>query len=155
VANIQQIAAAEDEGWVRNFPARKALILARSFDNDYDEWQNVQDPLVYRLAGRSTEGLPLVSNGLKAPNWQMIVDTSGNPGRRVLRDGYVEVVGHHMWLGQDFFARVGISRTLVMSKLPARELDEGTIAVVLAGTPFVDETSATVQNRARESLFSS
>ena len=50
---------------------------------EYDYWQNAEDLLLYRVAGRAVEGLRLVSNNLPAPLEQKVVDISANPGRRV------------------------------------------------------------------------
>ena len=45
----------------------------------------------------------MVSNGLLYPMTADIVDTSRNPGRSVLRTGYIESVGATMWLGSAFW----------------------------------------------------
>jgi hypothetical protein len=96
------------------------------------------------------------SNGLPHPLDQMIVDTSHNPGRRLLRDGYVEAIGHRMWLGPEFFRRVpGASREAVLSTGHVRvaEAPGGVVEVLAHDTPFVDETTADLQCCLRQLLF--
>ena len=50
------------------------------------------------------------SNGLPPPLDQMEIDTSGNPGRNVLRQGYIEAIGSTMWLGSLFWERTGVDK---------------------------------------------
>ena len=86
----------------------------------------------------------------------MIVDISGNPGRRILRDGYVEAIGHRMWLGPGFFRRVpGASREAVTSAswLKVAERPDGILELVAQEEPFVDASTADLQNRLRRLLF--
>lgn len=133
-----------------------ALVCGRLFDEEYDHWQNAEDPLEYEVAGRSMVGLPLKSNGLPAPLDQMIVDVSRNPGRRVLRTGYVEAIGHRMWLGAEFFRRVpGAAREAITaaSWLQATELPGGTVELLAQEHPFRDESTAELQDRLRALLF--
>jgi hypothetical protein len=102
------------------------------------------------------EGLPMKSNDLPPPLDQMIVDTSRNPGRRILRDGYVEAIGHRMWLGPEFFRRVpGVSREAVLSTpwLKVTERPDGILELVAQDEPFVDDSTADLQNRLRRLLF--
>jgi len=132
------------------------LILARIYDDQYEHWQNAKDPLLFQVAGRSMDGLPMKSNGLPPPLNKVIVDTSANPGRRVLRDGYVEAVGHKMWLGPEFFRRVpGASREAVLASqwLNVTERPDGIFELVAHEEPFVDDTTADMQNRLRRLLF--
>ena len=70
-------------------------------DAEYYHWQNAHDPLQYEAAGKTTDGLPLIDNGLPPPLNQLIVDTSRNPGRRYLRDGFQEAISSPMWLSKD------------------------------------------------------
>ena len=144
-----------ERAWVERFGGQH-LILARGYDKEYEHWQNAEDPLEYEAEGRSMDGLPMRSNDLPPPLAQMIVDTSQNPGRRVLRTGYVEAVGHHMWLGPEFFNRVpGVDRGAVLSAagLQVEELDDGVLELVAHPGPFVDDTTAEVQIRLRALLF--
>lgn len=76
-------------------------------DRDYAFWQNAEDPLQYKAAGKSYEGLPMKSNGLPAPLEQKVIDTSGNPGRWLHRAGYVEAVSSRMWFAEPFWKLTG------------------------------------------------
>jgi len=87
--------------------ATSQLVTARVYNLEYEFWQNASDPLQYTARGRSYEGLSLQSNALPFPLERKVIDTSRNPGRRVLRRGYVEAVGAIMWLGPTFAARTG------------------------------------------------
>lgn len=132
------------------------VISARWIDAEYDHWQNAEDPLLYQVAGRAMEGLPMKSNDLPPPLDQMILDISHNPGRRILRDGYVEAIGYRMWLGQEFFRRVpGSSREAVLSIpwLKITELSDDILEIVAHAEPFVDDSTADLQNRLRRLLF--
>lgn len=132
------------------------IVCARLVDCCFDYWQNAEDPLQYRAAGRPVDGLPMKSNNLPPPLDQMIVDTSRNPGRRVLRDGYVEAVGHRMWIGPEFFRRVpGASREAVASApwLRVSEHPSGILETVASDDLFVDTSTADVQIRLRRLLF--
>src|SRR5262249_16020124 len=82
------------------------LITGRIADAEYEFWQNAEDPLQYDAASRPYDHLPRISNGLPYPLEKQIIDTSRNPGRRVLRRGFVEAIGALMWLGKVFFERV-------------------------------------------------
>jgi len=133
-----------------------SVIFARVADSAYDYWQNAYDPLQFQAAGRSMEGLPMRSNNLPPPLDQMIVDISTNPGRRILRNGYVEAIGHRMWLGQEFFRRVpGVSLESFVSApwLKVTKRQHETYEVVASEEPFVDASTTDVQIRLRRLLF--
>lgn len=142
--------------WGSLVAAMTDVVLARSYDANYDHWQNAEDPLVYRAAGRSMDGLPMKSNGLPFPLEQQVVDTSRNPGRRVLRQGYVEAIGHRMWLGPEYFARVpGADREAIKNAdwLQVTEMENGPLEIIAAAEPFVDDSTADLQDRLRKLLF--
>lgn len=96
--------------WVFPFTKIAGFVQAWVSDIDFDYWQNAQDPMLYEDAGRDFAELSVVSNGLPPPLTQNVIDISSNPGRRVIRDGYVESVGMCMWLSQSFWERVGERR---------------------------------------------
>ena len=135
---------------------RMPLVVARFYDEDYEYWQNADDPLEYEAEGRSMAGLPMKSNGLPFPLEQQVVDTSRNPGRRVLRQGYVEAIGHRMWLGPEYFARVpDADRDGVAAAdwLQVTEIENGILEIIAADEPFTDDTTADLQHRLRKLLF--
>lgn len=132
------------------------VVSVRWMDATYDYWQSVDDPLLFVLAGRPTDGLPTRHNGLPPPLDQIVIDTTHNPGRTIVRDGYVEAIGHKMWLGPEFFRRVPGSSLGSLCEAPwARisDLPDGLVEVVSSDEPFVDETSLDVQYALRRLLF--
>ena len=132
------------------------LVSACLFDVEFEYWQNAFDPLQFKAGGRSMDGLPMKSNGLPYPLERQVVDTSRNPGRRVIRQGYVEAIGHRMWLGPEYFSRVpGADRDAIMNAdwLQVTELDNGILEVVASDEPFTDDSTADIQNRLRRLLF--
>lgn len=142
--------------WVEAIASIAPLISARAYHREYEYWQNAEDPLQYRTAGRSMEGLPMKSNGFPPPVEQMVVDTSHNPGRRILRKGYVEAIGHRMWLGPEFFRRVpGAQRDILLGEawLHPVERENNVLELTPQDVPFVDDTTAETQNRLRALLF--
>jgi hypothetical protein len=103
-------------------------------------------------------GLPMKSNDLPPPLDKMIVDTSRNPGRRILRDGHIEAIGHRMWLGPEFLARVpGADRKSILAarELRVTERPDGLLEIVAQDAPFIDTTTAEKQDRLRRLLFPS
>jgi hypothetical protein len=133
-----------------------SLVSCRWVDAKYDYWQNVDDPMLYQVAGRSMDGLPTRSKELPPPLARMIVDISSNPGRRIVRDGYVEAISHRMLLGPEFFNRVPrVRREAVVSAgwLRITERAGGILDVIAEDQPFVDASSTEVQNRLRRLLF--
>lgn len=143
--------------WVEAFAKTSSIVSARVYDSEYERWQNAEDPLEFESSGRTLEGVRMISNALPPPLEQMIVDTSMNPGRRVLRDGFVEAVGHRMWLGGEFDARVqGFRRDplFAASWLHVVELNEGLLELEVSESAFLDSDSAAIQDRLRALLFS-
>jgi hypothetical protein len=142
---------------IDSFEDCKGFTQAYLLSEEYTLWQNAADPLQYQAAGRSYDGLPLVSNGLPSPLQKLVVDTSRNPGRRIIKVGYVEVVGYAMWFGRPFWDHVGNQRRqdlLAFSAYKATEMPNGIVRVVASEAPFVDETTKEVQENLRRLLFS-
>lgn len=155
---VKGIADGHEAPWIDEVARRSPLISARIFDPDYEHWQNAEDPILYDAVGRSMKGLPMRHNGLPPPLDKMIVDISGNPGRRILRDGHIESIGHRMWLGPEFFARVpGADRSAILAapELRVTEPFEGVLEIAAQDAPFTDATAAEVQDRLRRLLFPS
>jgi len=93
------------------------FIQARISNCEYNYWQNAHDIIQYNSHDRSYAGLPMKSNGLPPPLEQMIIDTSKNPGRRILKDGYVEFVSSHMWITEYFLDNISNNKEEKISKL--------------------------------------
>jgi hypothetical protein len=107
IAEDEAGAAKNWDEWLAPFAQSAGFIQARVSDVDFDLWQNAEDPIQYEAVGRDFRALPMVSNGLPPPLTKEVIDISRNPGRRILRDGYVEAVGLRMWLGRLFRERAG------------------------------------------------
>jgi hypothetical protein len=97
------------------------------------------------------------SNGLPFPLEQRVIDTSQNPGRRVLRDGYVEAIGSVMWFGEPFWRLTGASKQAVRTAdwLQCEQLNNGVLRVQVADAPFTtgEGASGGLQDRLRSLLF--
>lgn len=144
----------EDIGPILSF---EGFIQAWVSDVEYDFWQNATDPLEYECAGRPTSGLLMKSNGLPPPLDQMEIDTSGNPGRNVLRQGYIEAIGSTMWLGNLFWERAGVDRFASISLLESQGFkvyDCGKFfKVVTSDKVFSDDSTIEKQGALRRILF--
>lgn len=141
--------------WVSPFTKIAGFVQAWVSDIDFDYWQNAQDLMLYEEAGRDFAELPVVSNGLPPPLTQSVIDISGNPGRRVIRDGYVESVGVRMWLGRSFWERAG-------EREPARLAAAGWTITDLSGgitqletADFQEKAPAARQAALRSALYGS
>lgn len=101
------------DNWAARFVGEPNFVMAWLADAEYDFWQNAEDLLLYTSRGKLHEHLRKKSNGLPPPLEQTIVDISGNPGRRLLRTGYYEVVGAVMWLGEPFWQLTKVNKAQV------------------------------------------
>jgi hypothetical protein len=96
--------------WANRFIGNSNFVMSWLADTEYEFWQNAEDILQYTSRGKRHEHLPKKSNGLPPPLEQTIIDISGNPGRRLLRLGYYEVVDALMWLGDFFWELTGANK---------------------------------------------
>ena len=147
----------EADSWIIPFTTEIGFRQAWVFDINYNHWQNAEDPLEYTAVGRSCAGLPMRSNNLPAPLEQRIIDISQNPGRRVLRQAYVEAVGAIMWLGPGFWRLTGASKDDAHRQawLQCEELSQGVLRLQVAASPFAtaDGKDGELQDRLRMLLF--
>jgi hypothetical protein len=147
------------ETWLAPFLADEAFRQARLYETEYDFWQNAADPLQYEARGRSYEGLPMRSNGLPPPLEQQVIDTSRNPGRRLLRRGFIEALGCPMWLGQAFWSIGGGSRDAVCAHgwLHCETLPNGVVRIRAAKAPFAsaEGEQGEIQELLRTTLYPS
>lgn len=159
LAIVEACVAGMDDAWswIEPFAHSEAFRGGRLYDHEYDYWQNAHDLLQYKSVGRSYAGLPMKSNGLPYPLEQQIIDTSRNPGRRILRQGYVEAVGAVMWLGEQFWPLTGANKQEVLAAdwLKCEERPRGVLRVQAADTPFTtaEGASGDLQDRLRSLLF--
>jgi hypothetical protein len=139
------------------FVGNSNFVMGWVADSDYEYWQNAQDPLQYTAAGRSYADLRVISNNLPPPLTQKIIDISANPGRRILRHGYIEVVGAVMWLGERFWFLTGANRKSVVQSewLQSSECPGRTIRLQAADECFKTDKGAAgeLQVRLRCLLF--
>lgn len=135
----------------------EGFIQAWVSDVEYDFWQNATDPLEYECVGRPLSSLPMKSNGLPPPLDQMEIDTSGNPGRNVLRQGYIEAIGSTMWLGNLFWERAGVDRFARISLLESQGFKVYEcgkfIKVITSDKVFFDGSTLEKQRALRQILF--
>ena len=145
--------------WAATLSGIDLFVSGYLADREYEKWQNETDPRMYRLHSRAYEHLPMRSNGMPRPLERTIIDTSGNPGRRILRrqEGYVEAIGAVMWLGSRFSERTGADLGALKSADWCRvtEFAPGVLRVQVQEACFTsaEEREAELQNRLRAALF--
>ena len=101
----------ETEEWIGPLLDDRSFVQARVADREYDRWQNMEEPRYYESRGVDHSNLPKKDNGQPFPLSAEIIDTSGNPGRWVLRNGYIESVGSTMWLSKTQLDRLNVTTT--------------------------------------------
>lgn len=149
-------AAISWDDWVLPFLKFGEFTQAWISDVGYDFWQNATDPLQYKAAGRDYSHLKTVSNNLPPPLEQKIIDISQNPGRWILRRGYVEAIGATMWLGDAFWNRIGEDRKswVVKSKIiDTTLLETGIMRLQARIGCFTNEDTKKVQEELRFVLY--
>ncbi len=145
------------EPWVDQLTQSSGFISARLFDTEYELWQNARDPLQYEAAGRSYEGLPMKSNELPPPLDRQVIDTTHNPGRRELRNGYIEAIGAAMWISPIFVERTGVD-LVAIDQLDGVDVAHGSSGIVklTAGDRCFsqpDGKEAALQDALRQGLY--
>lgn len=90
------------------------FVQARIYDAEYDRWQNAESLTLFEVERVEHAHLPKKSNGLPFPLTQEIVDITKNPGRWVLRNGYIEAVGAFMWVSKSLLQVVGVDEKKLM-----------------------------------------
>lgn len=141
--------------WMNQISCIDGFIMGRAFDSEFEYWQNAENPLLFEFSGRSTEGLSWKNNGLPAPLNDDIIDISQNPGRRVLRDGYVEAVGHLMWIGDAFWNVTQLQTKSAPDWVEHVERLDGADFIVVSTDPFCEgmKESYSMLDRIREYYF--
>lgn len=142
---------------VEPFSELPNFVYARLFDEEYDFWQNAQDPLQYQTRKRPYQHLPKKSNGMPFPLEKQIIDTDRNPGRRVFRSGYIEAIGHEMWLSLRFFelTRSSLRQIQSQSWISYEKTPGESIYLIASTSPFLQDTGeeGSLQQKLRELLF--
>lgn len=143
--------------WEEAVVRRDGFVMGWLADHDYQYWQNCEDLERYRAAGRPLEKLSLRSNGLPYPLEAIEVDTSKNPGRRVIRNGYIEAVGAIMWASTLLSKRTGVPlEQLAHSELAKTvEIGEGVLRLECSKRLFTSDSEASrqLQDAIRELVF--
>ena len=141
--------------WVRELIFLEGFVQAWLVDLEYNYWQNATDPIEYESKGVSFDDLPMKSNGLPPPLEQTQIDTSANPGLRKLCDGYVEAIGAHMWLSENFLNLVGknIEGIERSSEFVVNRIDSSVYHLSCPGGVFVDGTTGEQQQQLRSVLY--
>ena len=143
--------------WAAPFIGSRNFVMGYVVDSQYDFWQNAYDPIQYEARHRPFNHLPMKSNGLPYPLEKMIIDTSQNPGRRTLRNGYHEAVASVMWLGETFWHLTGADRKEIERSgwlqvaHPLAEVIRIQAAEEYFRTP--DSASGEIQKKLRSVLF--
>jgi hypothetical protein len=129
----------------------KYFVHAWMTKSEHEDWQNVRDVRQYEVSGIDHSHLPKISNGRPSPLDRIEIDISRNPGRRVLRKGYVEALGPKMWLGSRFWDLIGInkSETIKSSDLVVTTVIENNVLHIDASDVLDGDTRPT---EAKESL---
>lgn len=143
--------------WVVPFIKYHSFIQARGYNIDYEYWQNASDPLQYNSVDKPYNHLPMKSNGLPFPLEQTIIDTSTNPGLRILRSGFIEAIGSMMWFGEHFWEVVRVKKEDVCKKnwITCLSISDHVVFIKLSEVPFENDhgESLITQNKLRTLLF--
>lgn len=143
--------------WIAGFATSPSFVMAWLADAEYEYWQNVDDPLEYTSVGRPHDHLPKRCNNLPPPLDQLIIDTAGNPGRRLLRVGYYEVVGALMWLGEPFWTLTKANKNEVEHStwLKTSRLQQAVVRVEACERSFAtsEGIEGDLQRRLRDLLY--
>lgn len=146
----------EWQEWVNLFYNETPFLMAYILDEEYSTWQNAADKLIYNASNKSYKGLPLKSNGLPYPVEQEIIDISGNPCRRIIKLGYVEVIGAQMWLGDGFWKVSPLSKSEVIDNLENSGIkfqNNDLLYIEADAQPFVEASSKELQHSLRKAIF--
>ncbi|MDC6180563.1 hypothetical protein [Ralstonia solanacearum] len=146
------------DDWVVPFLDKTGFVQAWVYDVDYDRWQNVKDPIEYEIAGKDYAGLPMKSNGLPPPLEKLEIDISRNPGRWILREGYVEAVGSTMWVSELFWRNVNRSKECVLKSLQnvsLAKISSEIVKIESSADCCFDESTRSEQDLLRNKLYGS
>ncbi len=131
-----------------------AIQQAFIVDYDFDYWQNAEDILQYKAKGKVYEHLPLISNRLPFPLEQKIIDTTKNPGKYEIKDGYIKVAAYRMWLDANLVERLGVDIKSLEMTLGAKVSCHNDIYLVHVGeSPFTESTPKEVLLNMKNLIF--
>ncbi|XXJ18187.1 hypothetical protein ACR42D_01250 [Desulfovibrio caledoniensis] len=142
--------------WVDAFKNKSIFLQGWLSDSEYTVWQNCTDIEHCTRHGHDLSKLSTVPNSSRIPSApSLLIDISGNPGRRTLRMGIVEAVGNIMWLGPEFWERSGANKASVLSEgwIDSWEEADGVVVIKVAEAVFTAESSPELQHRLRRLLY--
>ena len=126
------------------------FLLGWIADQSYESVENETDLEQLSRLGKDVRDVPRTHDTVWGDE---IADTSRNPGRRVIRRGYVEAVGAIMWLRRD---RLRSAEKAGLECFDSLELAPDVFRVHFAADLFrapADTDGALVQERIRSCLF--
>ncbi|MEA9733344.1 hypothetical protein [Xanthomonas campestris] len=144
------------ENLVDFYSSEYGFIQACVLNEHYSYWQNAQDPLQYEAAERSIENLRFISNELPPPLNQAIIDTTSNPGRILVSQGYIEMIGNIMWFGDKFPQVIDDEKiSLLLKKFDGIlvERERNSTKIVVMESSFDEKTSEELQDRLRNVIY--
>lgn len=131
--------------------------VGRIYDYQFNYWQNVQNPSQYERVGKEYNHMQLITNNLPSPLTKNILDTSKNPGRRVIKNGYVEAVSSHMWVGEKLWDALGSNNENNIMKLKNKiniNKENGLIQIIASKSIYTEEChNPEILNLLRNSIF--
>lgn len=133
------------------------FIQAWTYNIEYEYWQNATDLLEYESSGRPTSQLPKKSNQLPPPLEPLKIDTSQNPDRTIMKNGYIEAVAATMWFGKEFWRNIGnnkLNELLSTNWLKIIEINNHVIKLTASENSFCDTSTSITQDALRKMLFS-
>lgn len=154
--DVVGMAAADVEKLIRDMADAGHLISARIYDREYNRWQNAEDPAGFTEQGKAVPVEKLIRDEIFNRD---IVDTSGNPGRRTICQGYVAALGYDLWITNSLLRLAQAKRPTVLSaarKTGARIIASGAVIHLQWDPEFFrsdDEENAGIQNAMRKALF--
>lgn len=129
------------------------LLSAAVVDFEYDYWQNIQVPAQVRLRGGNLDDYEV----LVTSEGEEYIDRSRNPGRSIVRSGYVETMGGIIWISKDLLTLTGGNLENVESFSLEGFDSDGCIEIILDENLLAeaegDEEMARKQDELRAALF--
>lgn len=142
--------------WVAPFLGESNFVEAWVSDVEYDFWQNASDPIEYESFGKKFSHLPLISNGLPPPLNQDIIDISKNPGRSIMRLGFIEAIGSTMWINKNLFELTKTNEDSIYIDnefFEISNIDENNIKISSLVGKFCNEDTSNAQNLLRSIIY--
>ncbi len=142
------------KNWLEPFLWSESFVQAWVSDVEFDHWQNAKDLSFYTDRKDKLAEVKIISNNLPPPLTRDIVDVSNNPGRRVLKQGYVECVGLSMWLGRNFWQKIGGFDIKRLQDAGWRVSEESESITLLESEAFDEKHPKFAQELLRSALYS-